>query len=106
MIWAQRLRSPALTPSLEAALARSSVVARDAPDGISRLRLNPALPVNPIGVGAAWGWNDCENRPGVDQEAGSEASDDIARAQQWLAHPGLRHASTSVRLMACEGLGA
>jgi hypothetical protein len=62
-----------------AALAGASVVAQDAPDGIPRPRLNPALPVNPIGFGAAWGWDDCENRPSVDQEAGSEASDDVAR---------------------------
>ena len=105
MIWAQRPRSPVLTTSLEAALAGASVVARDAPDGIPRLRFNPALPVDPVGLGAAWGWDDCENRPGIDQAVSSEASDHVA-GTQWLAHPGLRHASTIVRLMACEGLGA
>ena len=82
----------------------ASVVARDAPDGIPRPRLNPALPVNPIGLGATRGWDDCENRPRVDQAAGSEASDDVARSQ-WLAHRGLRHASTKLRASWLRGLG-
>jgi hypothetical protein len=61
--------------------------------------LNPAPPENFLGLGAALGLDDFKNRPGVDQETGSEASDDVA-LPQGVAHASLRDRSLSFRLTA------
>jgi hypothetical protein len=61
--------------------------------------LNPAPPENLLGLGAALELDDFKNRPGVDQETTSEASDDVG-GPQGLAHANLGDTSLSFGLTA------